>query len=117
MCEDSDDCERPFEEWEGYLGQSWDRQFVAGPELRPLAQFDWDAYQELAPTDARELTVHLVSGTKVIKFDVYSDIVELIYEVPSVDVTQDSGPADGGPASGSGYVICLAAVALRLGRC
>ena len=81
---------------------------ISGPELRELAQFDWDTYRELAPTDVREIALDLASGRKVIKFDVYSDIAELLDALPSIDVTHDSGPDDAGPASGSGYIFCLA---------
>ena len=105
---DNDDYETPIEEWPGYLGHTWDQELFAGPELRELAQFDWDAYRELAPTDVREIALDLASGRKVIKFDVYSDIAELLDALPSIDVTHDSGPDDAGPASGSGYIFCLA---------
>ena len=106
--DESEDWETPFDEWPGYIGQSWDGQLVLGPELRKLEEFDWDAYRELAPSEERELSVHFRNGSKCIKWDVYSDLALLLDELPSVDVTSDSGPADAGPASGSGYIFCLA---------
>jgi hypothetical protein len=59
---DNDDYETPIEEWPGYLGHTWDQELFSGPELRELAQFDWDTYRELAPTDVREIALDLASG-------------------------------------------------------
>jgi hypothetical protein len=106
--DESGDYETPVEEWPGYIGMSWDGQLSLEPELQKLDEFDWDAYRDLAPTEERELSVHLRTGARRIKWDINSDIALLLDELPSIDVTMDSGPEDAGPASGSGYIFCLA---------
>ena len=79
-----------------------------GDELRQLAKFDWSAYRDLAPKDNREISLDLASGRKLIKFDVYCDVAQLLDALPSIDVVHDSGLPDDGPASGSRYIFCLA---------
>jgi hypothetical protein len=106
---DSGDYETPVEEYAGILGYTWDGELtVIDPALSPLEQFDFDAYSELIEGDGSyTLQVELDGSSRPIIVEPYSDIACLLEQIESLDVSFDSGPADGGPASGAGYLFFL----------
>jgi len=106
---DNDDYEKPFEEYPGGLGYTWDSEPYLGPELAALEEFDWSGYMELVEFEVnRAVHVELASKKVKIEFECYDDLAIFLDYLPSVTVFRDQGPPDGGPASGAGYVFFLA---------
>jgi hypothetical protein len=105
---ESDDYDTQLEDTPGYLGMSWDGEFFPGPELKPLAGFDWSTYCELAQyaDAARSLTVELRSGPVTVEFGSSDNVAYLLDVLPSLCVYRDLGPSDGF-AAGSGYIFLL----------
>jgi hypothetical protein len=106
---DNDDYETPIEEYPGYIGYSWDRNFVPGPELIALQDFDWNTYSEWIDEagGSRTIKVALEGEVLTLTFDRYDDIAHLLDQLPAVEVYKDDGPPDQGPAGGSGFVFVL----------
>ncbi|MBP0465881.1 hypothetical protein J5Y09_18285 [Roseomonas sp. PWR1] len=98
----------PIEETPGYLGHSWDGQLIAGPLLEPLRAFPPYEYQDLIPEHIRPLRILLPSGAVDLAYEPDSDLAMLLEQLPSIEVMADHGPADQGPAGGSGYVFTMA---------
>jgi hypothetical protein len=107
---DNEDRETPIEEYSGYLGLTWDGTFLTQPELRPLQDFDFRKYSELADDHGgeRRLDVHLPSGPITILFNPYDDIAHILDQLPTIKVYLDNGPPDAGPASGGTCVFFIA---------
>jgi hypothetical protein len=103
---DNEDRERPIETYPGYLGLTWDGDFLAGAELEPLKNIDLTKYSELVDEHGgeRELNVKLSSGDIKIAFNAYDDVAHILDKLPTVTVYLDNGPPDAGPASAG---ICL----------
>ncbi len=105
-----DDYETPIEELPGILGYSWDGEFSPLCDaLKNLKLIDFLEYSELTEEHgkARKFFVEFHNGRKEIEVEAYSDIALILDQVPSIDVQNDFGPPDAGPASGSGYLFFL----------
>jgi hypothetical protein len=107
---DNDDRERPIETYPGYLGLTWDGDFHAQPELKPLHDFDLMQYSELVDDlgGERQLDIVLPSGPMAILFSAYDGIASLLDQLPTVKVYLDNGPPDAGPASGGTCLFFIA---------
>jgi hypothetical protein len=107
---DNTDQETPIEEYPGFVGYTWDGEFRPGPELKVLGDFDWSTYWELADNYENPRRIVLSYTPKDIECTVgaYEDIAHLLDQIPSLTVMYDNGPADAGPASGTGYVFFIA---------
>lgn len=105
----NDDYETPIEEYPGYIGYSWDRNFVPGPELTALKDFDWRTYSQRIDEagGSRTIKVPLENEVLALTFDAYDDIANLLDQLPAVEVYKDDGPPNQGPAGGSGFVFVL----------
>ena len=104
----SDDYETPIEELPGYLGYTWDGEFVTGSELQCVKDFDWGSFAELLE-EAGDLTLAVeISGADVpVIVRPYGDLAFILDQLPTITVFRDLGPPDAGPASGSGYIFTM----------
>jgi hypothetical protein len=106
------DYETPLESRAGYIGQTWDGEFLPNSaELQALQNFDWDTYRELAydPTgkNVRLLKVILATTVVTIEFRSATTLRKFWTSCQQSLFIKDAGPWDH-PASGSGYVFFLA---------
>ena len=107
----SDDYETPIEEYPGYLAVEWDESdlLTDTPELLEFWREMWCAYSEILVDEdlERDIVVQLPSGPTQVHISADTKLAPVLDQLPNFDVYFDSGPDDAGPASGSGYVICL----------
>ncbi len=109
---DDEGYEEDFTSWDelpGYLGERAEEDFLPGPPLAELVKFNWNNYDDLIdePNATRRVVVDLPSGTKTVSYEVGAGLVQLLQELPSVDVNHDSGGDS--PGSGSCDYFLLAA--------
>jgi hypothetical protein len=106
----NDDYERPIETYPGYLGLTYDGDFLAQPELLPLKEFDLRTYSELVDEHGgtRQVKLRLPTGPITIQFNAYDDISNILDQLPTVKVYLDNGPPDAGPASGGTCLFFIA---------
>lgn len=103
-----DDYETPIELYPGYIGCTWDGQFTAGTELQALTDFDWRNFNDLLDEiGSLKVRVPLRGEALFIDVEAYDDIAFILDQMPTIDVWQDNGPPDAGPASGAGYVFTI----------
>lgn len=106
----SDDYETPIEEFPGYLGMEWDREYCPGPEMQELDEALWREYggELMDKNISRELQLHLPTGAIVVRVDPDDCLAHLLDQLSAFTVYEDRGPSDAGPASGMGYIYTLA---------
>jgi hypothetical protein len=106
------DDETPIEEFPGFISLDWDEPDLSTdmPELFDFWNDVWSPYAQTVADEylERTLLVNLPKGSASIHIDANSKLAPVLAQLPVFDVYFDSGPEDAGPASGSGYVICLA---------
>jgi hypothetical protein len=108
----TDDYETAIEEYPGYLALELDECDLSTdtPELLDFWRGIWSAYSETLVDEylERDLIVHLPSGPSSVHITADTKLAPVLDQLPTFDVYFASGPVDAGPASGGGYVICLA---------
>ena len=108
----SDNYETPIEEYPGYLAVEWEESdlLTDTPELLEFWREMWCAYSEILVDEdlERDIVVQLPRGPTPIHIEAGAKLAHVLDQLPVFDVTFAGGPDDAGPASGSGYVICLA---------
>jgi hypothetical protein len=95
-----------IEEYPGYIGMTWDRDLYMSDKFKLFEKFDWANYNDLLSElgDSRQIT-YSVSGQKfTVDYNQEEDLAYLIDQLSTVEAYYDSGPADGGPASGAGFI-------------
>ena len=95
-----------IENYPGYIGMTWDGDLYMSDKFKLFEKFNWDTYNELLyePGDSRQIT-YSVSGQKfTVDYNQEEDIAYLIDQLSTVEAYYDSGPPDGGPASGVGFI-------------
>jgi hypothetical protein len=98
---DSDDTEKPIEEYPGLIGMTMDWDFHPQDELRHLAGIDWHRYWsllEFAPDD-HAIEVRLQSGARRIRCTYGISIAEILDQIPSVKVFHAPGGQSMGGAA------------------
>lgn len=103
---DLENCALPFDEYPEFIGLTWDGEFYLGPKLKPLEDFQWPTYWELVDQldEPHTITLPTQPDALACKIEAYSDLAFLLDQLPTIQVSYDSGPPDAGPASGVGYV-------------
>jgi len=106
---DGGDRQTAIEEYPDVVGYTWDGDlFVIDKPLEILVGFDFRAYVEcIEHLDVHRVPVTLSGKPVVLEVDPSADIAYLLEQVVSLDVFFDPGPADGGPASGAGFIFFL----------
>jgi hypothetical protein len=81
----NDDYEKPIEEYPGYLGLTWDGDFLAGEDLQALEGFELQRYSELVDQHRgpRHLKLTLPTGSTSIAFNAYDDIAHILDQLPT----------------------------------
>ena len=95
-----------IENYPGYIGMTWDGDLYMSDKFKLFEKFNWDTYNELLYElgDSRQIT-YSVSGQKfTVDYNQEEDIAYLIDQLSTVEAYYDSGPPDGGPASGEGFI-------------
>ena len=106
----ADDYETPIEEFPGYLGMEWDREFRPGPELVGLDTELWKTYIGMLVEEnfSRTLTLHLPTGIIKVSVNPHEWLAHVLDQLPAFNVYVDRDPPDAGPAAGIGYIFTLA---------
>jgi hypothetical protein len=107
-----DDDERQIETYPGFLALEWDEGdlFTDTKELFDFWRETWSVYIQTLVDEGleRDLIVQLASGPTRVHVETDRWLGPVLDQLPAFDVGFDPGPANGGPASGCGYVIFLA---------
>jgi hypothetical protein len=88
---------------------TWDRDLYMSDKFKLFEKFDWDTYNELLYElgDSRQIT-YAVSGQKfTVDYYQEEDLAYLIDQLVTVEAHFDPGPANGGPASGDGFIFFI----------
>jgi hypothetical protein len=98
-----------IEDYPNWLGTSWDNELRTIESIRSLSEIDWlslgEVIDAIAPErDSRGFGIVKINlDGKEIRVCAYDDPAILLDQIPSIDVRQDDGPPDAGPAAGRGY--------------
>jgi hypothetical protein len=105
--DDSD--QTSIEDYPNWLGTSWDNELRTIGGIRSLSEIDWSSLNEFIDDEASERDSRGFGMFKInldgkeVNVCAYDDPAFLLDQIPSVDVRQDDGPPDAGPAAGRGY--------------
>ena len=105
----TDDYETAIEEYPGILGYTWDGElFVIDPALSPLQEVDFDEfYEKIDDEQNHQLKLNTASVSTKLNVEPFAGIAFLLDQIESIDVFQDPGPPDAGPASGAGFIFFI----------
>ena len=100
-------------DYPNWFGTSWDGELRVDPRLALWNQIDWSALGEKIEEIGTEVddrgmpVVSLNLAMHKLRIPAYGDPAFIFEQLPFLNVEFDSGPDDGGPASGAGYQIFL----------
>ena len=78
------------------------------PALSPLQEVDFDKfYEKVDDEQNHQLKLNTASVSTKLNVEPFADIAFLLDQIESIDVFQDPGPADAGPASGAGFIFFI----------
>jgi hypothetical protein len=98
-----------IEEYPGYIGMSWDGDLYMSDQFKLFEKFDWANYNDLLSElgNSRQITYYVSEQIFTVEYNQEEDIAYLIDQLVTVEAYYDSGPADGGPASGHGFIFFI----------